>query len=84
MDGAESSICVHKEKFCLRMDSVSESIAWTNCFNLEVLCDEGGRMLMVDNEKRLCWGNCSMGPSLSVSTVLLSGDSMEMSGREKK
>lgn len=84
MDGAESSICVHKEKFCLRMDSVSESIARTSCFNLEVLCDEGGRMVMVDYDKRLCWGNCTMGPSLSVSTLLLSGDNMEMSGREKK
>ena len=45
------------------MDNVSEVIARTNCFSLEVLCDEGGRMVMVDNEKRLCWGNCTMGLS---------------------
>ena len=63
MDGEALSICVHKETFCLRMDNVSEVIARTNCFSLEVLCDEGGSVVMVDNEKRLCWGNCTLGPS---------------------
>lgn len=51
------------------MDNVDEGIPGTSCFNLEILCDKGGRMVVVDNEKRLWWGNRIMGQIYKVSAM---------------